>query len=448
MIKKKRKHFTKLGWKFLGVVVVSIFLSLLLFQIFYLYRSEILNFVVGEDVLQQSTYAARDEMQRKVDMWKLSVDDEKMLRRIFRRYPTMNIQVYKETGEQYFDYIGGRGAGSSFAGSHILLNIYTPTPYTFPLECADGTLEVTVLSYGEATLVLFYLFGAGMLCVGLFVLNLVLFIRRKMRYILQVEEGMSLLEAGDYSHVIACRGNDEITSLARQMNSLCQTLKENIEKEEQAKRANQELVTAMSHDLRTPLTSLLGYLDILQMKIYTSEAERDSYIDKSRSKAEQIKELSDRLFNHFLLYAQDEDYTLQPVSSDTVNQLLEAQCEDLLGERLILHLQMDEKPYVIEGETSLLKRVMDNLFSNIRKYAADGDVWVRLSVEPLHVVIEMKNWICPDTPAVESSRIGLKSVAKMMQAMKGEMYTTVHEGMFIVRLIFPHEVQWGKGHRI
>ncbi|MCQ5292848.1 histidine kinase dimerization/phospho-acceptor domain-containing protein, partial [Longicatena caecimuris] len=75
--------------------------------------------------------------------------------------------------------------------------------------------------------------------------------------------------------------------------------------------ANQDLVTAMSHVLSTPLTSLLCYLDILDMKIYKNEEERSEYIRKCKIKSDQIKYMSDLLFTHFLIYAQDDNIQLQ-----------------------------------------------------------------------------------------------------------------------------------------
>ncbi|MCB6603491.1 sensor histidine kinase, partial [Erysipelatoclostridium ramosum] len=74
------------------------------------------------------------------------------------------------------------------------------------------------------------------------------------------------------------------------------------------------------------MTSLLGYLDILQMKIYKSDDARDDYIRKSRQKAEQIKDMSDKLFNHFLVFSRDEELQLHPIEEQAVLNMLAFYC--------------------------------------------------------------------------------------------------------------------------
>ena len=123
-----------------------------------------------------------------------------------------------------------------------------------------------------------YVIGAIVLCVMLFLLLIMRYIRRKINYILKIGDEMKLIESGDFQHPILYEGKDELTDLAIQLNQLRSVLDENMRSEKEAKQANQDLVTAMSHDLRTPLTSLLGYLDILDMKIYKNEEERSEYI--------------------------------------------------------------------------------------------------------------------------------------------------------------------------
>lgn len=72
--------------------------------------------------------------------------------------------------------------------------------------------------------------------------------------------------SGDLDHPITVRGNDEITSLALDMEKMRLSFQERIKGEEEAKRANSELITSISHDLRTPLTILMGNLDIIADK--------------------------------------------------------------------------------------------------------------------------------------------------------------------------------------
>ena len=76
--------------------------------------------------------------------------------------------------------------------------------------------------------------------------------------------------------------------------------------ERAAQEANNQLITSMSHDIRTPLTSLIGYLDIISGHKYKNEQELQKYIGSCSDKAVQLKDLSDKLFQYFLVYNNEE----------------------------------------------------------------------------------------------------------------------------------------------
>ena len=75
-----------------------------------------------------------------------------------------------------------------------------------------------------------------------------------------------VLKGGDLNYQITIRGNDELAALAGEMDSMRRAIRSRQEEEELAHLANRGIVTAMSHDLRTPLTALMGYLDILSIE--------------------------------------------------------------------------------------------------------------------------------------------------------------------------------------
>lgn len=111
---------------------------------------------------------------------------------------------------------------------------------------------------------------------AVFALMLVMLIRGKIRYIDLMEQEIQILKGGDLDYRITVKGKDELASLAAEIDAMRCAIKERQQKEEEAGKANRELVTAMSHDLRTPLTSLLGYVDILQMEKGKTGGSRES----------------------------------------------------------------------------------------------------------------------------------------------------------------------------
>lgn len=91
-------------------------------------------------------------------------------------------------------------------------------------------------------------------------------IRKKIVYINQLSQDIEILEGGNLEYEVHVQGNDETADLARGLNNMKDSFKNQIEKVENLTRKNQEMVTEISHDLRTPLTSVLLYAEILQNK--------------------------------------------------------------------------------------------------------------------------------------------------------------------------------------
>ncbi|WP_283673423.1 histidine kinase dimerization/phospho-acceptor domain-containing protein [Butyricicoccus sp. Marseille-Q5471] len=165
----------------------------------------------------------------------------------------------------------------------------------YEVQFADGPAQATFLCFFEN-----YYFAITILSLLLsfvvFVAVLLTLIRKKTRYITRMRDELRILEGGDLEYTVAVRGEDELADLARGINDMRQAVISRQQDEQEAREANHALVTAMSHDLRTPLTALIGYLDIMTMQKCKNEEEHARFLALSRSKAQQIKEMSDRLF--------------------------------------------------------------------------------------------------------------------------------------------------------
>lgn len=117
-----------------------------------------------------------------------------------------------------------------------------------------------------------------------FIVLVLFFINKKTSYIGVLEKEIKILEGGNLDYPITLKGKDELSSLAQSINEMRKSFIERLESEERARVANSELVTAMSHDLRTPLTALVGYLDIIEYKKYQDQEALAKYIHNSRKK--------------------------------------------------------------------------------------------------------------------------------------------------------------------
>lgn len=134
--------------------------------------------------------------------------------------------------------------------------------------------------------------------------------------------------------------------------------------------SSHELVTSLSHDLRTPLTSLIGYLEIsLNEKLCPSEKLPD-YQRAVLQKAIQIKDFSDTLFEYFwVMNPQQELQTEKVYGNELVFQMAEEPLGDLEADRVTVERKMSDITCQLMLNTALIHRVFDNIFSNLRKYA-------------------------------------------------------------------------------
>ncbi|MDE7219382.1 MAG: HAMP domain-containing protein, partial [Oscillospiraceae bacterium] len=163
------------------------------------------------------------------------------------------------------------------------------------IRCADGTLYVStspaVLGYeglGRAAGLLLALAG--------FCAVTVPYIVRLLRRLGELSREAGVLMAGDLDHVIHVKGRDEISGLGEDIERLRRSVLARIEGEREAVGANSRLITSLSHDIRTPLTKLTGYLDILLYRKYETSEEHDAFLRLASEKAAQLKALTDQLF--------------------------------------------------------------------------------------------------------------------------------------------------------
>ncbi len=174
-------------------------------------------------------------------------------------------------------------------------------PY-YDVTLTDGTLIKAELECYMDPQMFYIIDIAGYMAGGMvFIILLFLLIHRKIRYINRLDYELKILGSGNLEYPMTIRGNDEITGLAEGIESLKNGILDQQLMKDEAEKANMELVTAMSHDLRTPLTSLIGYLELLTMERYEDEAQMQKYLGHCREKAFQLKRMSDRLFEYFLL---------------------------------------------------------------------------------------------------------------------------------------------------
>ena len=213
--------------------------------------------------------------------------------------------------------------------------------------------------------------------------------------------------------------------------------KERTEKE--LRRAQEKLVLGMSHDLRTPLTGLLAYMEVIKKQEAGAGCSRE-YVEKAYHKILQIKELSDQLFEYFLADSQ-KGIQLEPPEeiSSALGDYLSELCALLDCSGFRVHMQMPEwKPVFIRVNTDYLGRIMNNLYSNLEKYAdRNQEVVIQMIYEPDRAGIVIQNSMAQAGPYEGGTGIGVSNICLMMEQMGGQAQADMTEQVYRMILYFP-----------
>lgn len=281
--------------------------------------------------------------------------------------------------------------------------------------------------------------------------------KRKMEYIEELARGLLEVSKGDLNYRVPQRSRDELGSLAANINRMTAALQRTIGEERKAERTKNELITNVSHDLRTPLTLIMGYLRLLKDKHYEDPQQADNYLHIAYNKSEKLKALIDDLFEYTKLSNQIIHMNPERVC---VNELLDQLTEELVtyAEENGLTLERDITPerIVLPMDASKMIRVFENLLGNAVKYSRKpGTVTVRLVRESewAKVVIANRGDPIPEeelprlfdrfyrvdasrSSATGGSGLGLAIAKSIVEAHHGEIWAESEgeEVRFCVRL--------------
>ncbi len=311
---------------------------------------------------------------------------------------------------------------------------FDPDARLFPIELSDGTLFASVAEFTQEFYYSMSYVISIVVSVLLFAVIMILFFDRTTIRIKRLASAVRRIERNNDSPDIVIGGRDEIAGLANDVNKMKNSIFDRMQKEQDAWRANTELITAMSHDIRNPLTVLLGYLDVMEMQAEEDSAVSD-YIGPCKETALKIKKLSDDMFQYFLVFGKKEiDMSIQEY--DAVMLLTQVLSEHMLlmsENGYVFESKMLEEPCTILVDATAFVRVVDNLFSNLKKYA-DKDKPITLIAEKHddELVLEIKNTIIQND--VESNGIGLKTCAKIMNAMNAGFISGADDDIFSVKI--------------
>ena len=266
------------------------------------------------------------------------------------------------------------------------------------------------------------------------------FVHKKVRYIKQLKTELDILAGGDLQYKVTIKGNDELSELANGIDQMRKSILAHQDAENKVRIANSDLVTAMSHDLRTPLTSLLAYLELMERSKYEDASQLQHFISRSLEKALQIKDMADKLFEYFLVYSSEwEQPDMESLDADSVFQQFWGEYTFSFESKgfQVVNDFMELRAHITVN-IDLLRRAFDNLYSNIIKYA-NLEMPIEISYYPddnkLYFI--MKNSISKDSAQQESTNIGLNTCQRIIQYHNGSFQYQKENDSFKVIITLP-----------
>ena len=208
-----------------------------------------------------------------------------------------------------------------------------------------------------------------------------LMIRSSIRYIHLLADKVRDISEGDLDHPVEVRGNDEFAAMAADLNAMQKNVKRLMEKERIAEHTKNDLVSSVAHDLRTPLTSIIGYLGWVRTRKDLDEATREKYLEIAYSKALRLEQLTNELFGFVKL--EHNEMTLNLGKLDLIQlmeQMLDEMTPSFVQNDLTVKFRHTEDSMVIEADGNLLARLFANLLNNAVKYGKEGKQ-IRVEVE-------------------------------------------------------------------
>ena len=311
----------------------------------------------------------------------------------------------------------------------------------YTLILADGTVAEAFLVYIDDEGFLIWM-GAisALLAFAVFSLCFISLVHVKVRYIKKLKYELDILAGGDLEYAVTVRGGDELGELAAGIDEMRRSILSHQRAEDEIRASNSQLVTAMSHDLRTPLTSMMAYLEILDRDKIADAAQRKHLIRQSLTKAQSIREMADKLFEYFLVYTSEwEKPDLELMDADEVmRQFWQEYAFSLESRGYTVRTDFGALNGRIMVNPALLQRAFDNLYANLLKYAdAEAPIEIVIRREGGEARLRVTNTVSKARDQRQSTNIGLNTCQRILSMHSGSFECREDGALFEVRIGLP-----------
>jgi signal transduction histidine kinase len=280
--------------------------------------------------------------------------------------------------------------------------------------------------------------------------------KQKVKYIQYISQEIKIIEKEGLGRQAKIIGNDEIAELCISINHLSEKLLEKEMYEKQLELKKNELITNVSHDLRSPLTSIMGYVNLLKNEEYNNSDKFNEYIAVVDRRLNGLNILINELFELTKLNGTDVKLNLEEIDLIYMLNHLYSENSILFQKRgLVLKNEITNEKYSMKIDVEKLARAFQNLFDNASKYAKENTtVTISASSNPNGLIIKMTNKISDKNKIQvdylferfykgdlsrsddsESSGLGLPIVKRIVELHGGDIFAEIENDQITFTII-------------
>ena len=286
------------------------------------------------------------------------------------------------------------------------------------------------------------------------VLTSIFLVRRVKKQIAEMTDALVDVKNGNGNRRILSATNELVSPLAYEINEIVVSYESRLSIVRQTEETNRQLMTSLSHDVRTPLTTLIGYLDAAHKGLVTGK-DRDDYIEIARRKAHDLKEYIDVLFDWFKLNSDEFALEIQSVEAAELTRNILIDWIPIFEDKQVDYdIDIPEQPVRVRLDTDSYMRIINNLIQNViahkikialskqgnnlRLLLADNGVGIEK--EDLKHIFE-RLYKCDKGRSEKGSGLGLSIVHQLVEKMGGSITVESLPGKGTeFMLLFPLEI--------
>ena len=281
----------------------------------------------------------------------------------------------------------------------------------------------------------------------------VYFVLKRARELDSIRTGAAIIRRGQLSHKIEEPKSADLVSLAADINHIAQGLDESVAAKLKAEKLKTELITNVSHDLKTPLTSIISYTELLS-KVEGLPEEAQDYIRIIDGKSQRLKNLTQDLFDISKVQSGSEKISFEKLDAALlIAQSLAEHDNEIKASGLNFIVSTDKELYFL-ADGKKMSRVVGNLVENILKYSLSGTrVFISASERDGKIVMEFKNIASylmdfdaeeilarfvrgDESRSTDGNGLGLAIAKSYVEACRGSFDVTIDGDLFKATISF------------